>query len=503
MDTFGHHYTIQAEIDRFMTASDKYEIVIGLEVHAQLKIKSKLFSTEDCSFGASPNTQISPLTIAYPGTLPFVNEKAIEFAVRMGKACHCEIAKESYFDRKNYFYPDLPKGYQISQQSTPICAGGDITIEVNGEFKKIALDHIHLEEDAGKSIHDPISDETMIDLNRAGTPLIEIVSQPAMQSSEEAFAYLTEVRRLVRWLDICDGNMEEGSLRCDANISIRPRGETRLGTKVEIKNLNSIHNLKKALDFETERMIRCKATGEPIIQQTRSFNAENGTTFVMREKEMANDYRYFPDPDLPPVSLTEQYIIEQEKQLPALPQEKYAAYLKTGLSAYDARQLSEEKDISNFFDQTAQISDNLKAIANWINGPIRQQLNENKLQIKETVLSPDDLASLIALIDEGKINFSSAATSLLPILMKENKSPERLAKELNLLQTNNKEQIHQWVEETIQKMPKEVEAFRKGKKALIGVFIGAVKKTSKGQADPKLVKTILEEKLNSSEAPQK
>jgi aspartyl-tRNA(Asn)/glutamyl-tRNA(Gln) amidotransferase subunit B len=329
-----------------MNVAGKYEAVIGLEVHAQLQTQSKLFSGDSASFGAEPNTHISPITLGHPGTLPKTNRKAVEYAIKMGLACHCQIERFNYFARKNYFYPDLPKGYQVSQDTTPICKGGYVTIRTKDGEKMVQLNRVHLEEDAGKSIHDADANYTCVDYNRAGVPLIEIVTEPDMHSAEEAFQYVTEIRKLVRWIGVCDGNMEEGSLRCDANVSIRLRGETGLGTKVEVKNLNSIRNVKKAIEYEIERMIEMVDKGVRIIQQTRSFDADNDTTFAIRDKEEANDYRYFPEPDLTPFHLTEEFISGIKASLPALPEELYAYYQSLGLSDYDARHLSEEKSVA-------------------------------------------------------------------------------------------------------------------------------------------------------------
>src|SRR5436190_1469295 len=305
---------------------DAYETVVGLEVHAQLLTRSKLFCGDATVFGSEPNTQVSPVTLAHPGTLPKMNRKAIEFAIKMGLACHCEIVKENYFARKNYFYPDLPKGYQLSQHTTPICKGGYINIKIQDRENNIRLNRIHLEEDAGKSLHDVDVENTGVDFNRAGVPLIEIVSEPDIRSGEEAYAYLTELRKLVRYLEICDGNMEEGSLRCDANISVRKKGETKLGTRAEIKNLNSIRNVKRAIEFESKRMIDMFEQGLEITQQTRSFDADSGTTFSIRDKEDAEDYRYFPDPDLTKFNLTDEFIETIRKTIPILQKERIKKY---------------------------------------------------------------------------------------------------------------------------------------------------------------------------------
>src|SRR5262245_35068789 len=332
--------------------SDKYEAVIGLDVHSQLSSKSILFCDDSIAFGAEPNTHVSPITLGHPGTLPKTNRKAVEYAIMMGLTCNCAIEKDNYFARKNYFYPDLPKGYQVSQHTTPICRNGTIRIKTGDGEKSIRLNRIHMEEDAGKSLHDVDAFNTSIDYNRAGTPLIEIVSEPDIRSAEEAFTYLTEIRKLLRYLGVCDGNMEEGSLRCDANISVRKKGETRLGTKVEIKNLNSIRNVKRAIEFESKRMIEMLEQGSEITQQTRSFDADSGTTFRIRDKEDADDYRYFPDPDLTKFFLTDEYIDDVRRSIPELNKERSKRYItEYGLSEYDAVILTEDKEFSDYFER--------------------------------------------------------------------------------------------------------------------------------------------------------
>ena len=385
---------------------DAYETVIGLEVHAQLLTQSKLFSGDSASFGGDPNTHISPITLAHPGTLPKLNKKAVEYAIKIGLACHCEITRINYFARKNYFYPDLPKGYQLSQHTTPICKGGYISIRTSGE-KNIPLNRIHLEEDAGKSLHDVDPENTSVDYNRAGVPLIEIVTEPALSSGEEAYAFLTELRKLLRYLEICDGNMEEGSMRCDANISIRKKGITTLGTKVEVKNLNSIRNVKKAIEYETKRMVDLVEAGETIVQQTRSFDASNSTTFPLRTKEEANDYRYFADPDLTPFSVTNEMLENIKSVLPALPEQRVQQYTELfQLSEYDAGVITEEKDFADYFEQLIQHTNNYKAAANWMLGPIKSYLNENNSSILAFPVQPTTIAAVISLIDQGKLNFS-------------------------------------------------------------------------------------------------
>ncbi len=477
-------------------AADKYEAVIGLEVHAQLKTNSKLFCGDSIAFGAAPNTHISPITMGHPGTLPKTNQLAVEYAIKLGLACGCEIEMDNYFARKNYFYPDLPKGYQISQHTTPICKGGSVTIHTSLGSKAIALNRIHMEEDAGKSIHDMHDHFTCIDLNRAGTPLVEIVTEPCLTSSEEAYQYVTELRRLVQWIDVCDGNMEEGSLRCDANVSIRLKGATELGTKVEVKNLNSIRNVKKAIDFEIERMIRVVESGGTITQQTRSFDATNDTTFSIRDKEEANDYRYFADPDLAPFHLTNDLIDGIAAQMPLLPQQLQLTFQeKYGLSAYDAAQLTDEKATADYFLSVAAVAQQFKAITNWMLGPIRQYLNEHQQSFADCTLQPATFAALIQLVEEGKVNFSIASSKLLPVLMQTNGNPLLEAEALNIVQVSDANELDNWVQTAINNMPDKVAEYKKGKKGLIGLFVGEVKKLSKGKADPKVVTSLLQEKL--------
>jgi len=479
-----------------VTPSLKYEAVIGLEIHAQLATHSKLFCGDATDFGAAPNTQISPITMGHPGTLPKTNEKAIEFAITMGLACGCAIEKNNYFARKNYFYPDLPKGYQISQHTTPICVGGTVNIKTPTGVKSIQLNRIHLEEDAGKSIHDISDTATMIDLNRAGTPLIELVTEPCLHSAEEAFLFVTEIRKLVRWLGVCDGNMEEGSLRCDANISIRLQGEKKLGTRVEIKNLNSIRNIKKAIEYEIERLIEITEKGGTIIQQTRSFDANNDTTFSIRDKEDANDYRYFPDPDLAPFHLTNESIEALRLKLPALPNELQIEWTKSfKLSDYDVEQLSENKEEAAFFIQLTKISTHYKSIANWILGPIRSYLNETTLSYEKLSLALPYIAALIEMVENNQLNFSVASNKILKEIIEQPQSPLTYAEQHNLLQSNSADEIEQWVNEVLAKHPDKVTEYKKGKKGLIGLFVGEVKKISHGKADPKLSTQLLEKKL--------
>ena len=478
--------------------NDKYEVVIGLEVHVQLQTNSKLFCGDSASFGADPNTHISPITLAHPGTLPRMNKKAIEFAIKLGLALHCEIEQKNYFARKNYFYPDLPKGYQISQHTTPICKNGFVKIKVNDEQRNIQLNRIHIEEDAGKSLHDVDENFTAIDLNRAGVPLLEIVSEPDLHSSDEAFAYITELRRLVRWLEICDGNMEEGSMRCDANISIRPKGEKKLGTRVEVKNLNSIRNVKKAIDLEVIRLIDIVESGTAIVQETRSFDADNNTTFSLRSKEDADDYRYFADPDLTPFHITDQFLQEVKDSLPPLPEALEIKYKEVfQLPAYDAQVICSDKAQVNYFEEIIKHTTNYKAAVNWLMGPIKSYLNDHSIELEAFPLSPQKTASLIQLVSDGKVNFSIASTKILSALIQApQKNPLEIVTELNLLQESNNDSVTSWVDEVINKMPDKVKEYRSGKKGLIGLFAGEVKKLSKGKADMNLVNKLLAKKLN-------
>jgi len=476
---------------------DKYETVIGLEVHAQLLTNSKLFCGDSAAFGGAPNTHISEITLAYPGTLPMLNRQAVDLAVRLGLACHCEIERKNYFARKNYFYPDLPKGYQVSQHTTPICKGGYIAIRTNHGQKNVQLNRIHMEEDAGKSIHDLDKNNTCIDYNRAGVPLVEIVTEPDLHSADEAAAYITELRKLVRYLDVCDGNMEEGSLRCDANVSIRLKGDTTLGVKVEVKNLNSIRNVRKAIEYEVKRMIELSERNEPILQQTRSFDAENDTTFALRSKEEANDYRYFPDPDLPPFVLSEEDIDAIQRAMPALPEtliEKYTSRL--ALSDYDARVICDDKETIHYFEALIQKTNHYKAAANWITGPVKSYLNEQSVTIDAFPVRPETLATAIELVEAGKLSFSAASSKLLPALI-EHPSADALqtATAMNLLQDADAGAIAAWVDEVLAGMPDKVAEYKKGKKGLIGLFMGEVKKVSKGKADPKMATQLLTEKL--------
>src|SRR6478609_3430976 len=392
---------------------DKYTAVIGLEVHAQLLTRSKIYNSDSTQYGSSPNTNLSVITLAHPGTLPKLNKKVVEYAIKMGLACHSAISRFNIFDRKNYFYPDLPKGYQLTQDRTPICKGGYITINIKDVEHNIELHRIHIEEDAGKSIHLTTEVDTLVDFNRSGIPLIEIVSQPAIRTSEEAYAYLTEIRKLVRYLDICDGNMEEGSLRCDANVSVMLNDAKEFGKKVEVKNMNSIRNVQHAIDHEIIRQIEEIEKGNLIPSETRTFDAATGLTHSMRTKEELNDYRYFPDPDLSPLIVSEEWLNEIKTSMPALPRDLYLKYIsELKLSAYDAQVLTDSKDVAVYFETVCKHTSNFKAAANWVMGPVKSALNEIGLSADEFPVQPKDLAGVIALIDGGQVNFSVASQRL-------------------------------------------------------------------------------------------
>jgi aspartyl-tRNA(Asn)/glutamyl-tRNA(Gln) amidotransferase subunit B len=482
------------------SAGDKYELVVGLEVHAQLSTLSKSFSSDSAAFGAGPNENVSVVSLGHPGTLPRINKRMVEYAVKMGLACNCSINLNNTFARKNYFYADLPKGYQVTQDLSPICLGGRITVRLSDDTKKdIAIHHIHMEEDAGKSMHDQHHEDSLIDLNRAGVPLIEIVSEPDMRSSEEAGQYLTEVRKMLRYLDICDGNMEEGSVRCDANISVRIKGETEFGNRCEVKNLNSIRNVQRAIEHEFERQVNILENGGYIDQNTLNFNAETGETSVLRSKEMANDYRYFPEPDLQPLFLTNEYVNKIRATLPALPNELYDKYIsELGLSPYDAAVITADREFALYFEELIKCTGNYKAATNWLMGSVKSYLNENGIQITEFSIKPANLAGLIALVDAGKINNSIAAQKLFPALIAyPAKSPDQLAKELNLLISSDTDDVHQFINEAIAKFPDKVIEYQKGKKGVLGLFMGEIMKRSKGRIDPQKTNQLLIKELES------
>lgn len=477
----------------------KYTAVIGLEVHAQLLTKSKMYSSDSTEYGSLPNTNVSVITLGHPGTLPRVNKKAVEYAIKMGLACNAEITRESVFARKNYFYPDLPKGYQITQDKSPICKGGFVAVKTkDGQEKDVHLTRIHMEEDAGKSMHLAEETDTLVDFNRAGVPLIEIVTEPDIRSSEEAYAFLTEVRKLVKYLDICDGNMEEGSMRCDANISVMLKGAKQFGTKVEVKNMNSIRNVQRAIRHEIERQILLLEEGKTFFSETRTFDAATGTTASMRTKEELNDYRYFPEPDLSPLVVSDEWLKKIQSEIPSLPHELYEKFVEEyKLPDYDAAVLTDTKEIALFFEQLCEKTNNYKAASNWVMGPVKSHLNELTLHISQFPVTPEKLAELIQLVEDGKVSFSVASQKIYPeILNGAGQSPLQIAKDMNLIQQSDFDSIQPIIDEVLESLPQKVAEYKSGKKGLLGLFMGEVMKKSKGKADPRVASELLKERLD-------
>ena len=471
----------------------KYQPVIGLEVHAQLLTRSKMYSADENEYGVAPNTNLSVITLGHPGTLPKVNRTAVEFAMKMGLATNCHIRRENLFARKNYFYPDLPKGYQITQDKTPICYDGHLDVRTAGGVKRIGVTRIHLEEDAGKSMHLAGETETLVDLNRAGVPLIEIVSEPDIRTGEEAYAYLSEIKKLVEYLGICDGNMEEGSLRCDANVSVMLHGAAEYGTKVEVKNMNSFRNVQRAIAYEIERQVAILETGGEVAGETRGFDAATGTTQGQRSKETLNDYRYFPEPDLPPLVIADEWLHRVQAGLPALPQQLYARFTgELGLSDYDAGVLIDDKAVALFFDELARLTPNAKAAANWVSGPVKSYLNERALPMEEFPLDPGQIAGIIELIDAGKLNYSVASKQLFPHLLDHPLANATGAAEaLGLLATADAGEMEGLVAKVLADNPAKVAEYRAGKKSLTGMFMGELMKLTGGKADPKQANQLL------------
>jgi aspartyl-tRNA(Asn)/glutamyl-tRNA(Gln) amidotransferase subunit B len=485
----------------------KYEAIIGLETHCQLNTKTKIFSPISTEFGAVPNTNISPICLGYPGVLPVLNEKVLEYAVKAGLALNCQIAPYSKFDRKQYFYPDLPKNYQISQFDLPIAEHGWLEIELvdkqTGEVKrkKIGITRLHMEEDAGKLVHggsERLSGSTysLVDFNRAGVPLLEIVSEPDIRSGEEAAEYGQELRRIVRYLGISDGNMQEGSLRCDVNISVRPVGQEKFGVKVEIKNMNSFSAIQKAIEYEIERQISALESGETISQETRLWEEGSQRTISMRTKEGSSDYRYFPEPDLPPIEVSPKQLEEWKSQLPELPAEKRQRYeSELGLSAYDARVLTDDRAVAEYFE-TAAATANVKQVANWVMGDIAAYLNSNKLIIGEIALKAETLAELVNLIEKGTIS-GKIAKDILPELLTQGGSALALVEKKGLIQISDTGELEKIIDEVLSDHPKELEQYRAGKTKLKGFFVGQMMKKTSGRADPKLTNELLSKKLDN------
>lgn len=475
--------------------TSKYEAVIGLEVHAQLLTETKAFCGCSTRFGNDPNSNVCPVCLGHPGVLPVLNKKVVEFTVLMGLATNCTINTHSVFARKNYFYPDLPKGYQISQYEEPICENGYIEIQLNnGSSKKIRIKRIHMEEDAGKSIHDQ-SDYTLIDVNRCGVPLIEIVTEPDINSPDEAYQYLSKIKQLVQYLGICDGNMEEGSLRCDANVSVRLQGESKLGVKTEIKNMNSFKNVERALTYEIERQIDLIEDGEEVIQQTLLWNADLNEAFAMRSKEEAHDYRYFPDPDLLPVIVDEQWKNQIAAIMPELPDVKRRRFIEQyNLPEYDAEILTQSKMIADYYEKVSSVTNDFKSASNWIMTDVLGYINEHKISIEQFPIPAENLGKLINLISNGTIS-SKIAKEVFQLMLQTNDSPEIIVREKNLIQISDESEIIKIIQNILEKNKNQIEEYLSGKEKVLGYFIGQIMKETKGKANPQLVNQLLKSEL--------
>ena len=474
---------------------DKYEVVIGLEVHAQLKTKSKIFAPDSTEFGNEQNTQISPITLGMPGVLPVLNKECVNMGIKLGLALNCEIPERCKFDRKQYFYPDLPKGYQISQYDEPICLNGYIDIK----GKRIGITRAHLEEDAGKLVHVGSagiagSTYSLVDLNRAGTPLLEIVSEPDIRSSEEAKDYMEELRNIVRYIGVCDGNLEEGSMRCDANISIMPKGSKVFGTRAEIKNVNSFRALQRAIEYEIDRQIELVEDGEEVVQETRLWDDNAGETRSMRGKEDAHDYRYFPEPDLMPLSISREWVEEIRKSMPELPSQKRKRYMDLGLSEYDASVIVEQMQSALFFDKVLELGGNAKIAVNFMMGEIAAYLKEHHIEINETKLTPENLTELVGLIEKDTISNNIGKQILIEMIEEGTKASEIVEKK-GLSQITDVDAIRKLVEDVVNNNPNQVEQYKSGKTNILGFFVGQVMKATKGRANPKTVNEILLELL--------
>jgi aspartyl-tRNA(Asn)/glutamyl-tRNA(Gln) amidotransferase subunit B len=472
-----------------------YEPVIGLEIHAQLETRSKIFCGCSTKFGAGPNTHTCPICLGMPGTLPVLNREVVEYTIRMALATHCAIEPMAQFARKNYFYPDLPKGYQISQYELPLARNGWVEIDSSSGARRIRIHRIHMEEDAGKLIHDEYQPVSYVDFNRTGVPLIEIVSEPDITSSEEAAAYLKTLREILRYLDICDGNMEEGSMRCDANISLRPAGTSGLGTRTELKNMNSFKNVQKALDFEMRRQKAILERGEPVVQETRLWDAGRNVTISMRDKEESHDYRYFPDPDLVPVVVGQDWVREIRANLPELPEAKRERFIKDyALPPYDAQVLTSTKSVANYFEAALQRFPQAKMLSNWIMSELLRELNRDNRNIEDCPVSAENLAELLNLLDSGVIS-GKIAKAVFEQMYAGGKSAKRIVEEKGLVQVSDESAIESAIDQTLFENPKEVEQFKAGKDKLFGFFVGQVMRKTKGKANPQIVNEILRKKL--------
>lgn len=475
----------------------KYEAVIGLEVHTQLLTDTKIFCGCSTKFGVPPNTNVCPICLGHPGVLPVMNKKVVEFTVLMGLATDCKINERSIFARKNYFYPDLPKGYQISQYEKPICEQGNISIELkDGSKKNIGLTRIHMEEDAGKSIHDQ-GDSTLIDVNRCGTPLMEIVSEPDMRTAEEAYLYLTKLKQIITYLGICDGNMEEGSLRCDANVSVRLKGEERFGTKTEVKNMNSFRNVEKAIEYEIERQIEILEDGGKIIQQTLLWDADANLVKPMRSKEEAHDYRYFPDPDLMPIVVSSGWKNEIASTMTELPERRRDRFISQfSLPKYDAEILTSSRELADYYENVLKVTNDYKSASNWVMTEVLKVMNDEKISIVNFPIKPENFGKLIKLINEKTIS-GKIAKDIFPEMLKTNKDPNDIVKEKNLVQITDTKEIENAINKILSANESQVQEYLSGKEKVMGFFVGQIMKEMKGKANPQIVNDVLKNKLES------
>ena len=472
-----------------------WDVTIGLEIHAQLQTQSKIFASDSAGFSKNSNENVSEITMGYPGTLPAVNSKAIEYSIKIGLALNCKIKNTSIFARKHYFYPDLPKGYQISQFELPLCEEGHINFLLDGESKRIGIERAHIEEDAGKSSHR--GGYSLIDYNRAGVPLLEIVSKPDMTTAKEAAEYARTIRSILRYLEVCDGNLEEGSMRCDCNVSLKPKGHKKLGTKVEIKNINSFRFIEKALDYEIQRQASLLEVGEQIHQETRLYDSTKNKTFSMRSKEDAMDYRYFPDPDLLPLEVTEEQINKIKEALPELPIEKMERFQKDyGLPKYDSAVLTVDKVLANFFELAVQASKNAKATSNWIMGDFFKNLKESNMTVEEVRFSPEDLGLMIRLIDRGDISGKMGKT-VFSEMWKTGDSPKKIVESKGLSQISDPEKIKVIVDKVVSSHQDQLKQYQAGKNKLFGFFVGQIMKESRGRVNPEIVNKFLMERLKA------
>ncbi|MBI5027031.1 MAG: Asp-tRNA(Asn)/Glu-tRNA(Gln) amidotransferase subunit GatB [Nitrospirae bacterium] len=474
-----------------------YEAVIGLEIHAQLLTDSKMFCGCSTKFGAEPNTQTCPICIGMPGVLPMMNKKAIEYVVKTGLAMNCKVSPYSRFARKNYFYPDLPKGYQISQYELPICEKGYVEIIVDGKAKRKGITRVHMEEDAGKNIHEDLGNYSFVDLNRSGIPLMEIVTEPDIRSPQEATEFMKKLRAILRYLGVCDGNMEQGSLRCDANVSVRPPGQKEFGVKTEIKNMNSFKFVEKALEYEIKRQIKVLKDGGKIVQETRLWDSSRGITASMRSKEEAHDYRYFPEPDLVPIEVDKSWVEQLRAGLPELPDAKRERFVRQyGLPEYDADLLTTERAIADWFEDAVKAGGNPKSVSNWMMVELMRLLNEDNKSIEECSLKPAQLAGMLKLIEDGTIS-GKIAKAVFEEMYRRGRDAEDIVREKGLTQISDTAAIEKAIDETIAKNPKEVERFKAGEEKLIGFFVGQIMKATKGKANPQLVNELLKKKLST------